>query len=318
MRTLISVFPDLAIDEFEKAFERTLNGISRAAVTRIDHGEGAVFPPLSEVLAAHPAAEAFTFFDQIPINGFTPSTVVRQFGNASVPWRPAWVRALSEIHGGWAYSMLADEQRLEYALGTFYSGRALDAAMFSSGQDKLLWREGEPALTGANTWPRFVRSHQWLGGGQEADLSALDGTKARTWLVHEPIITALDPEDLRADPLCRAVFIGQEEQHVRDAVGDAAGTFRYFNIAQRHSPVMYTPFVILDADISEEQFYQLARRLKCDAVRMEILYENGKFYWTEVRADGASSDGKGQGALSLSAALGAIAHLMHEPMAIIH
>ena len=254
MRTLINVFPDLAIDDFEIAFERTLTGISRAAVTRIDHGEDAVFPHLSEVLAAHPGAEAFTFFDQIPNNGFTPTTVVRQFGSVPVPWRPTWVRALSEIHDGWAYSMLADEQRLEYALGTFYSGCTLDASLFSFGQDILLWREGEPALTGENTWSTFVRSHQWLGGGHEAELTAINGTKARTWLIHEPLTTPLDPEELRADPLCRAVFIGMEEQQVRDALGDEAGTFRQFSIAPRHSPLMYTPFVVLDADMSEEQF----------------------------------------------------------------
>lgn len=53
-------------------------------------------------------------------------------------------------------------------------------------------------------------------------------------------------------------------------------------------------------------------------MRIEILYDNGKFYWSEVRADGSSGSGKGQGALSLSAVLGAMAHLMHEPMAIIH
>lgn len=321
MRHLISAYPDVALAEFEPCLEAALRAQELQVLQRLDHPDGHVFPALSAVLARHPAARTFTCFDVMPAHAATPTTVMHQYGATQGQWDAPLVRSLSQAVGGWAFGMLSDRAREEYALGVFYAGCCIEAELWQGGQESLSCGVLAPRLDEAQTLQRFSGLYAAIGGGQESDLRWTDGVAVRTWLVEGPVTPVhdlrLEPRSLRGGRLRRAVFgrvgVAQVEAVLAQAVAVPAG----LRMLERATAVMQTPLVLLDGEIDDAWFTALAWQLNAPAAAVDLGAGEGGFTWCEVGVDRSVRAGVGQGAEALASVWGGVAEAMGEVGAVV-
>lgn len=321
MRHLISAFPDVDLMEFEPGLEGALQAQGLRVLERLEHPDGQVFPALSAVLARHPAARTFTCFDVLPARGATPTTVMHQYGATQGQWDAPLVRRLSQAVGGWAFSMLSDRAREEYALGVFYAGCCVEAALWQGGQESLSCGVLAPRLDETQTLQRFSRHYAAIGGGQESDLRWTGGVTVRTWLVEGPVTPA---QDLRLEPgallggrLRRAVFGRVGVAQVEAVLARAVVVPEGLRMLERATSVMQTPLVLLDGEFDDAWFTALAWQLNTQAVAVELGAGESGFTWCEVGTDRSVRAGAGQGAEALAQVWGGVAAGMGEVGAVV-
>lgn len=304
MRDLITVFPHIGLTEFGGILEGYFAKYGWQLLTSTEHHKDQVFPSVGSMLSEHPGARAFVGYDVIPANGYEPTTVLYQFDPVPVAWDPLIIRALSEATRGWAYGILSDRQRLEFALGVFYAGGTLEAA-----------RTGDP-LNEHSTRAALVRYHQWIARGDEQELHWQVSANVRSWLALPPVASLEELDGLHAGPVVRSVFVHTTDEQVRSALSTLVPSVQV-NISERASAVLQTPFTVVDGPLSQEQFTTVAKRLGCAAAWVDVLSLNGTFFWSEATADGKVRSGKSKGALQLATVLGAMAQYLDEPVSAI-
>lgn len=321
MRHLISAYPDVGLPEFEPALEAALQAQGLQVLERLDHPHGQVFPALSAVLARHPRARTFTCFDVIPAGAATPTTVMHQYGATQGRWDAPLVRALSQAAGGWALGLLSDRAREEYALGVFYAGCCVEAALWQGGQESLSCGVLAARLDEARTMQGFIGLYAAIAGGQEPDLRWTDAVTVRTWLVEGPVAPAqdlrLEPGVLRGGRLRRAVFGRVGVAQVEAVLSQAVAVPEGLRMLERATAVMQTPLVLLDGEFDDAWFTALAWQLNAPAAAVDLGAGEGGFTWCEVGVDRRVRAGVGQGAEALAAVWGGVAAGMGEVGAVV-
>jgi len=323
MRSLISAYPDVSVAEFESRLDEELRARGSRVADRLDHPHGQVFPALSAVLARHPGARAFTFFEPVPVGVAAPTTVVHEHGATGAHWDAPLVRALSQAFGGWGLSMLADRQREEYGLGVFYAGCTAEAVAWQGGQAALRWAVPAEAqrLDEDGTWRGFAAHYSSISDAPESDLRWSDEVNVRSWVVQGPAqpthTMRLDAAALAGCSLRRAVFINLGAAQLQAALSQAGTAAKSLRTLERAAPVTQTPYVLLDGEFDDAWFTALARTLNVQASAVDLRGSEGQFTWCEVRTNRNLAAGVDRGAAALANLWGALTVMLGEPASIV-
>lgn len=321
MRHLISVFPDVGLAEFEAGLEAQIHARGWRVLQRLEHPQGSVFPALSPVLAQAPHAQAWTFFEPVPVGVAAPSTVMHVHAAALVPWNAPLLQALSLVFGGWGLGLLSDRQRDEHALGVFHVGCCVEGAARLGGETQ--WHCGLPAeappLQEDSTWQALAAHYRSISGAHESGLRWSDRSHVRSWVVAgrpEPAATAA-ASALAPGRLRRAAFIHVDAAQMQAALAPAGAATASLRYLERAAPVTQTPYVLLDGEFDDAWFTALAWRLDAPAAAVDLRGPDGRFTWCAVGAAGSVRAGADQGARALAGVWGGLAVMLGEPASIV-
>jgi hypothetical protein len=300
LQHLVSVLAGVDAAEAARLLEAELTRRGQRVLERLAHPRGEVFPELTERLARHPGAQAFTFYEPPPLAVAPPSTIMHQRSTVDAGWDPMLVRALSAGSGGFALAMHARRSREEYGLAVFYAGHTLESTAAFADE--------------AATWAALSTHYRTVTGGSDSDLRWSEGVEPRSWIVEAspaaPVAADAEP------PLRRAAFAGVRAEEVRAALADLGSPIGALRLLERHTPVAAIPFVLLDGDLELARFNALAQRLGTHAAAVDLRHP-AEITWTRLGPGGPQGVGRDHGAGVLEQVWGALAVTMGEPPAII-
>lgn len=314
MRENLSIVPHCRLDEVEDGVARHLaaSGWQRLAMTQ--HGGPDALTAAIKSLDDAPGARMIIAYDHFPAGVDAPITVLRGFADDRSPWDPVLLRTLSDITGGWAYGMLADRGRLEFAHAAFYAGHTLEAEFAGADDERFGWAPPAAGQNEASTRATWGRLHTWIARTDPHDLFVVGDGPVACWTGAPPEAPPFELDALVTPRLVRAVFPATTATQLRAALAMRSGAA--LNIVERATTLMQTPYVLADGWLPHDDFVAVARALGGLAVRLELGGSTGAFDWVQVAA-AEVSEGRGHGALPLAAVLGAVAHTLGEPVSAI-
>lgn len=318
LRNVICAYPDVGLAELAPQLEALVERRGWRVLERLDHRRGAVHPAVTDALARHAGASAFTCFEPPPVGVAAATTVMHQRGATRACWDETLVRELSAAVGGWGLCMLSDRSREIHGVGAFYAGCAVESIVWRGGQEEARWGvpTDDPRLDEDRAWSAMVARYRAISGAHESDLRWSDEVDLRSWIIDARLPPAR-PLRFVAGALRRAALMDVDAAQVRAAVAALGASGPPVRFLERVAPVTAAPFVLLDGEFDDAWFAGLARRLGASGTAVRLGEPDGRFTWCEVRADRELRVGTDLGASALARRLGALTVMLGEPASIL-